>query len=299
MTTLDDELLEAVERLEIVARRAVDDELAGQYQSVFKGRGIDFADVREYEPGDDIRVIDWNVSARMNDLHVKQYVEERQLTVFLLVDASSSQDFASRQASRAREAGTKRDAAAELSALIAFSAISTGDRVGLVTFTDEVETVLPPESGRKHVLQMLSEIEAIDGGRRGTDIDAALERVARVATSRSLIFVVSDFLDEGDDRGVEGLRARHELVPVFLTDPMEFDLPDLGVATFRDPETGERLRVDTSDPAVAAAYERRRRSARDRWRERFRRQNIRPLEVSTADDHVEALVDYFRVRGER
>lgn len=292
---LSDELLSAVDRLEIVARRAVDDELAGQYASVFKGRGIDFTDVRRYRPGDDIRVIDWNVSARMNELHVKQYVEERQLTVFLLVDASSSQEFATRRAARSREGGTKRDAAAELGALVAFSAIDPGDRVGLLTFTDDIESVVPPASGRKHVLRLLSEVEGLEGERRGTDIEGALERVARIADSRAVVFLISDFLDETGG-GLEVLRDRHELVPVVLTDPMEFDLPDLGLATFRDPETGERFRVDTADPAVRETYAQRRRAAREDWRRQFNRHDVRPLEVSTEDDHVDALVEYFQGR---
>lgn len=289
---LPKELIKAVKHLEIVARRAVNDQLAGQYQSVFKGRGIDFADVREYQPGDDIRVIDWNVSARMDDLFIKQFVEERELTVFLLVDASGSQGF-----------GTlgkrKRETAAELAALLAFTAIKNNDRVGLLTFTDQVESFMPPKKGRKHVLRVITEVLNLKAEGRKTDIAGALEYLSRVTRKKAVVFLISDFMDDEYERALDISNRRHELIPLVISDPMEEKLPNLGLVHFEDPETGEVVMVDTTHAEVRETYDRAM-QARMKKRDRmFRRLRIEPVHVRTGSNYVEPLVNYFQSRKRR
>ena len=241
------ELLKAVKHLEIIARRAVNETLAGQYESLFKGRGMDFTGVREYHPGDDIRVIDWNVSARTNELHIKQFVEERELTVYLLVDASGSQSFGTQNR-------RKRETAAELAALLAFSAIENSDRVGLMMFTDEVESHLPPRKGRKHVLRTISEILDFEPDHRGTDLAGALEHLARMTKKRAVVFVLSDFLETDFEQSLNVVHQRHEVLPIVLSDPLERRLPKMGVVFCEDPETGEVMEVDTLNQKTRRAY---------------------------------------------
>ena len=289
---LPKDLIKAVRRLEIVARRAVNDQLAGQYHSVFKGRGMDFADVREYQPGDDVRVIDWNVSARMNELYVKQFVEERELTVILLVDASGSQSFGSRQR-------RKQQTAAELGALLAFTAIKNNDRVGLISFTDTIEKFVPPKKGRKHVLRVISEILGTEPAQRGTDIAGAIQYLTRIVRKRAVVFLISDFIDSGYETALNIASRRHEIIPCCISDAMEETLPNMGLVDFEDPETGEIVTIDTTSPAVRAAYDRamsRRRTERDRM---FRRLRIEPITVRTGERYIEPLINYFRLRAKR
>ncbi|MEM1347953.1 MAG: DUF58 domain-containing protein [Myxococcota bacterium] len=286
------DLIKHVKRLEIIAKRAVHDQLAGQYQSVFKGRGMDFVDVRPYQPGDDIRVIDWNVSARTDELHIKQFVEERELTVFLLVDASGSQLFGTQNQ-------RKQEAAAELGALLAFSAISNNDRVGLMTFTDRVETFIPPKKGRKHVLRVITEIldQSPDG--RGTDIHTALEYLARIQRKKAVVFLLSDFLDDSFERALHIATKRHELVPVVITDPMEEQLPNLGLVRIEDPESGEVFTVDTTSRKIRRAFEEAARGKREAREKLFRRLKIDFVNVRTDADHIAPLIKYFRLRSRR
>lgn len=298
---LPKDLIKAVKRLEIVARRAVNDQLAGQYHSVFKGRGMDFSDVREYQPGDDVRVIDWNVSARMDALFVKQFVEERELTVILLVDASGSQTFGSSQR-------RKQETAAELGALLAFTAIKNNDRVGLITFTDRIEKFVPPKKGRKHVLRVISEILGTqpepEGTRarnqgRGTDIAVALQHLTRIVRKRAVVFLISDFMDDGFETALNIASRRHEIIPCCISDRMEETLPNMGLVDFEDPETGEIVTIDTTSAAVRAAYDRaisRRRKERDRT---FRRLRIEPITVRTGEHYIKPLMNYFRLRARR
>ena len=286
------ELLKAVKHLEIIARRVVNETLAGEYESVFKGRGMDFTGVREYQPGDDIRVIDWNVSARMNELFVKQYVEERELTVFLAVDMSGSQTFGT-QNRRKQETG------AELAALLAFSAIENNDRVGLMMFTDEVESVIPPQKGRKHVLRVISEILDYSPDRRGTDIPGALEHLARITNKRSVVFLISDFLETDFERSLNVVHQRHEITPIVLSDPLEKELPKMGVVFYEDPETGEVIEVDTLSKNVRDQYRSARARQRDDRDEIFRKHDIDSLEISTDENHIEPLIEYFRRRAKR
>jgi len=289
---LPKELIKAVKHLEIVARRAVNDQLAGQYQSVFKGRGMDFVDVRAYQPGDDIRVIDWNVSARMDGLYIKQFVEERELTVFLLVDASGSQLFGS-------QSRRKQECAAELGALIAFSAIKNNDRVGLITFTDKIETFIPPKKGRKHVLRVITDILEQRTTGRGTDISAALEHLSRITRKKAVVFLISDFQDEGFEKALNIASRRHEVVPIFLIDPMEEKLPNMGIIQVENPETGELLTVDTTSKRIRDAYERAAKHQREVRERAFRKRKIDHVVVRTDEDYLAPLLKYFRLRARR
>lgn len=298
---LDKELLRAVKHLEIVAKREVQETLAGEYESAFKGRGMDFTGVRKYQPGDDIRVIDWNVSARMNELYVKQYVEERELTVLILVDGSASQYFAT-ASSGERRAGTKIKVAAEMAALLAFSAIENNDRVGLSLFTDEVETFLPPAKGQKHVRRLLAEINGFQPESRATDLKAALEHLTRMTKKRAVVFLMSDFLDEGWEQTLKVVNRRHELVPVVVTDPLERAIREggFGVASLTDPETGQTYHdIDTISGSNRSNYGEERQAAVQRREQVFSRHAVEALEITTGRNHVARLVEYFKRRASR
>ncbi len=288
------ELLTKVRRLEIVTRRIVNDQLAGSYQAVFKGRGMDFDEVRLYQPGDEIRFIDWNVSARMGmeELYVKRFVEERELTIFLLVDASASQLFGTGGRS-------KLEVAAELAAMIAFSAIKNNDRIGLIIFTEEAEIFVPPKKGRKHVLRVISQILNVRVQKRRTNLSAALEYFGRVSKRRSVAFLLSDFLDGDYERAMRTVARKHDLIPVVLSDPAEEELPNLGTTWIQDPETGQMTMVDTSSKRFRRQYReqaQRAATARDRL---FRKMKLDTVDVHTDKSTMEPLVNYFRLRARR
>lgn len=294
MTISSAELFKKAKKIEIASRRLVDEQLAGQYHSVFKGRGLVFSDVRPYYAGDDVRSIDWNITARMNAPHVKQFIEERDRTVNLMIDMSASGHFGSRGT-------TKRELAAELAAVVAFSAIKNNDRVGLYIVTDKVERYVPPKKGRRHVMRVIGEILAFEPASRGTDLAAGLDFLAKVARRRSVVFLVSDFLGADParwERAMQITRQRHELVPVVVGDPMEQALPDVGLMLLEDLETGELVEVDTSSRArqefakKAAAAAARRDTA-------LRRINVDVVEVATNQPYVDALIAYFRARAKR
>jgi uncharacterized protein (DUF58 family) len=288
---LPGELLKRAKRIEIATRRLVDERLAGQYHSVFKGRGLVFSDVRQYQPGDDVRAIDWNITARMNQAHVKQFVEERDRTVNLVIDMSASGHFATRGHS-------KREVAAELAALVALSAIKNNDRVGLLLVTDRVERFVPPKKGRRHVLRVIGEILAFQAQARGTDLAAGLDYLAKVARRRSVVFLVSDFLSAGWERPLRIAVRRHDLVPVVVTDPMEEALPAVGLMLFEDVETGEVIEFDTSGQG-AAAFRRQVAAQRVAREAALRRVNVDSVEVRTDQPYVDALVAFFRARARR
>src|SRR5262252_5683125 len=276
------ELFKKARRIEIVARRLVDEQLAGQYHSVFKGRGLVFSDVRPYYAGDDVRAIDWNITARMNAPHVKQFVEERDRTVNLVIDMSASGFFGSRGA-------IKRELAAELAAVVAFSAIKNNDRVGLYIVTDRVEKFVPPKKGRRHVLRVIGEILAFVPASRGTDLAIALDLLGQIARRRSVVFLVSDFLSEGWEQAMRIARQRHELVPVVVGDPLEAALPAVGLLVLEDLESGALVEIDTSGGA-AADYPRRARGAALGREIVLRRLNLDCVEVRTDRPYVEALI---------
>jgi uncharacterized protein (DUF58 family) len=294
MTISTAELFKKAKKIEIASRRLVDEQLAGQYHSVFKGRGLVFSDVRPYYAGDDVRAIDWNITARMNAPHVKQFIEERDRTVNLMIDMSASGHFGSRGT-------TKRELAAELAAVVAFSAIKNNDRVGLYIVTDKVERYVPPKKGRRHVLRVIGEILAFEPTSRGTDLAAGLDFLGKVAKRRSVVFLVSDFLGAEPtawERAMQITRQRHELVPVVVGDPMEAQLPDVGLVLFEDLETGDVVEVDTSSRARKefAAKAAKAAAVRDAA---LRRINVDVVEVATNQPYVDALIAFFKARAKR
>jgi uncharacterized protein (DUF58 family) len=286
------EVLKKVRRLEIRTRRLVDESLAGSYHSVFKGRGMEFAEVRSYQPGDDVRTIDWNVSAKMGDTFVKTFTEERELTVMLVVDASASGRFGT-------AASTKLETAAEIGALLAFSAIRNNDRVGLLLFTDRVERFVAPRKGREHGLRVLRELLAFETAGRGTDIRGALDVLRRVVTKRAVVFLISDFQDTGYDRTLRVVNRKHDLVAIAISDPREETLPDVGLLALYDAETGEPVLVDTGSARVRRAFSDRARRAREGSRALLQRAGVDTLDVSTGTDYDGALVRFFRERARR
>lgn len=290
MLTRED--LREIRRIEIRTRRLVQDQLAGSYHSVFKGRGMSFDTVRVYQPGDDIRRIDWNVSARTSEVHVKEFVEERELTVMILVDMSSSLDFGT-------QVESKRRLAAKLAALLAFSAIENNDRVGLVLFTQEVERYVPPKKGRKHVLRLLSEIMAFQPTHRGTNINASMEFLLRVARRKAVAFLVSDFHDEGSQKALRIASGRHDLIPIILEDPMESAIPDLGMAWMEDAETGDVLPIPTHMPGFRRRFEAECRESREKLDALFRRLKIDAIRLQTGESLHRPLLNYFKLRAKR
>jgi uncharacterized protein (DUF58 family) len=286
------ELLARIRRIEIHARRLVSNLFLGEYHSVFRGRGIEFADVRQYQPGDDVRTIDWNVTARMGHPYVKQYVEERELTVLLAVDVSASSDTTS-------TATTKRQIAAEVAATLAFAAVANNDRAGLVAFSDRIERFIPPGKDRRHVLRIIRELLCIEPEGRGTDIAAALACAARVAKRRAVVFLISDFFDDGYERALRTAALRHEIVVLTLTDPRDESLPDTGLLELRDAESGERLVLDTSDAAVRDAYARRAADARARRSRAFAIAGVDEIALRTDRPYAGPLLRAFRARERR
>jgi uncharacterized protein (DUF58 family) len=287
------ELLKKIRNIEIVTEALVRDRMAGQYHSVFKGSGIAFSEVRAYMPGDDIRQIDWNVSARMNEAYVKLFVEEREMTVLLLVDMSASGRFGSRDQE-------KRELCAELGAILAFSAIRNNDRVGLIIFTDEVERFVPPKKGKKHVLRVISEILSWKPRSPGTSVAAGLEYLGRIARRRAVAFLISDFLAPlaSYERALRIAARRHDLVPVAVTDPLEEALPSVGLVELEDPETGEVVLFDTSGPEgrAFARDSRREREARDGL---WKRLSLDAITLSTDRPYLPALQSFFAARARR
>jgi uncharacterized protein (DUF58 family) len=285
------ELFKKARKIEIAARRLVDEQLAGQYHSVFKGRGLIFSDVRPYYAGDDIRTIDWNITARMNFPHVKQFVEERDRTVNLMIDMSASGYFGSRGA-------PKRELAAELAAVVAFSAIKNNDRVGLYIVTDKVEKFVPPKKGRRHVLRVIGEILAFEPSSRGTDLAIALDLLGKIARRRSVVFLVSDFLSDGWEQAMRIARQRHELVPVVVGDPLEAALPPVGLLLLEDLESGEVVELDTTGYA-RREFARRAQLAAYQRDQALRRLNVDVVEIQTDASYVDALIAFFKARAKR
>jgi uncharacterized protein (DUF58 family) len=287
------EILKKLRRIEIHTARLANEQLAGSYHSVFKGRGLAFDEVRAYQPGDDVRFIDWNVTARTGDPYVKVFREEREMTVMLLVDASASQRFGTR-------VQRKSDMVAEIAAVIAFSAIKNNDRVGLVLFTDEVERVVTPKKGAKHVMRVVAETLGFQPQGRGTDLARALDVAGGLSRRRAAVFVLSDFLAaEPYEHSLRIAAARHDLVPIVVHDPREDELVDVGIAYLEDLETGAVVAVDTSSRVVREAYRQkvaRQRTQRDAL---FKRLGLDSISVSTAQPYMRPLGEFFRRRAAR
>ena len=289
---LTSEMIRKIRRIEITTSRVVQEAVAGRYLSAFKGRGMEFEEVRQYEVGDDIRTIDWNVSARAGSPHIKLFREERELTVMLLVDLSRSLAFGSR-------AQLKRDLVAEVAATLAFSATGNNDKVGLLLFSDRIERHVPPRKGRRHALRIVRDLLAHTAEGRGTSLSTALDELNRVQKRRAVVFVVSDFLDEGWERPLAVARSRHDVIPVRIEDPLESTLPNVGLLEVEDLETGEVAVLDTANRRVRDAYERKATERRLGFEHAIRRMRIEPLMLSTGEDPIAPITNYFRRREAR
>ena len=304
------ELLAALRTIEIHTARLANEQLSGTYTSSFKGQGLAFREVRPYQPGDDVRAIDWNVSARMSDTFVKVFVEEREMTVMLVVDLSSSERFGTRRAAKVR-------VASEVAALLSFSAIRNSDRVGLIVATDRIERIVSPKKGEKHVMRVVREILGFEAqmglgasvralDERGqlrlgaaTDLKGALEALVRVARRRSIAFIVSDFYDTGYERALALASAKHDVVPVVLVDPRDSELPDVGLASFEDLESGESVVVDTSDARVRAWYADAMKRIVSARRAAFNKLGLDSVDIETGGSFVQPLRDLFARRARR
>jgi len=302
------EILAALRTIEIHTARLANHQLSGTYISSFKGQGLAFREVRPYQAGDDVRTIDWNVSARMNETFVKVFVEEREMTVMLVVDLSASERFGTRRTNKVR-------VASEVAALLAFSAIRNSDRVGLILSTSKIERIVAPKKGEKHVMRVIREILGFEmdphppkrtrdkngapllGAR--TDLKGALEALVGVARRRSIAFIVSDFFAEGYERALALAAAKHDLVPVTLVDPRDLEIPDVGLAAFEDLESGESILVDTSDRAVRAHYASTMKKLVASRRQLFTKLGLDAVEIETGGSFVAPLRDLFARRARR
>jgi len=286
------EILRKIRRLELRTRRLVESSFAGQYQSVFKGRGMNFEEVRPYTPGDEIRSIDWNVTARTGEPYIKKFTEEREMTVMIVLDVSASGNFGSVHES-------KRELAAEVAAILAFSAIHNNDKVGLLLFSDRVELFIPPKKGRHHILRLIREMIYFTPKGRGTDLAGALEYLNKLVSRRSLLFLISDFLTPDFTKPLTVTAKRHDTVALRIVDPAEENLPDVGVVLLEDPETGEQIEIDTSRRSISRSYAH---HAEERLHELgrlFGARGVDLLELGTGKDYLPVLRGFFDRRGRR
>lgn len=286
------EILKQIRRIQIFTNRTVNEVFAGEYESTFKGRGMQFDEVREYAPGDDVRTIDWNVTARTGKPYIKRYVEERELTVMMLVDLSASGAF-----------GTigklKNELAAELCAVLAFSAIKNNDKVGLITFTDRIERFIPPQKGTEHVLRVIRELLYSQPPHRDTNIPMALDYLAKVIKKKATVFLVSDFIATELKKPLRLINKRHDLIAVAIRDRREISLPAVGLIELEDAETGETILVDTASKAVRRRYEQLSRQENEGLHSMLRSVNVDCINISTDKPYVQELVRFFRMRERR
>jgi uncharacterized protein (DUF58 family) len=288
------ELIKKIRRIEIYTRRLVNDSFAGEYHSIFKGRGMEFDEVRPYQVGDEIRTIDWNVTARTGVPYVKRYVEERELTVMLVIDASASENFGSVER-------FKREMAAELAAVLAFAATTNNDRVGLLIFTDQVELFIPPRKGRRHVLRLIREMLAFRSQRRGTDIRLALDTVNQIVKRRSIIFLISDFIaDPKTYRQVMAVtNKRHDLIAIDLHDPFDGNFEPVGLLAIEDPETDEFFWVDTGSRSWQSAFQQRSKDGNHGFFQALAQAKVDHISIQTGQDYTTPLAGFFRERARR
>jgi uncharacterized protein (DUF58 family) len=294
------EILKQVRRIDLRTRRLANDAFAGRFHSVFRGRGMDFDEVREYVPGDEVRTIDWNVTARAGHPFVKKYREERELTILLAVDVSASGDFGS-------TARTKREIEAEIASVLALSAVRNSDRVGLVLFSDQIESFVPPRKGRQHVLRLVREVLSCRPQRRGTDVARALEFVDRICKRRAMVFVLSDFQSAGEPtqgaaalrRALRLARRRHDVVALRVSDPRERELPDVGLLTVEDAETGELIELDSGSARVRERFAAQVRDREAELERTLRQESIDHVRIDTAQPYLPALVQLFGTRAGR
>lgn len=291
---LSTELIKKIRRIEIRTKRLVNDSYAGEYHSIFKGRGMEFDEVRPYQIGDEIRTIDWNVTARTGEPHVKRYVEERELTVMLVVDASGSENFGSINR-------FKRELAAELTAVLSFAATTNNDKIGLLIFTDQIELFIPPRKGRRHVLRLIRELLAFEPQRRGTDLKMALDKVNQILKRRSIVFLVSDFLlpAESYRKELAITNKRHDVIAIDLHDPLELNINDVGLLTLQDPETDEFIWIDTSNRDWQKAYQLRIQLMEADKSRIFKSTGVDRISIGTGEDYTTPLTQFFHERSRR
>ncbi len=283
------EVLRQVKLIELRTRGLVDTLFSGEYHSVFKGQGMEFAEVREYAPGDEYRSIDWNVSARMGHPFVKKYSEERELTVLFAVDLSASEQFGTRGRFKA-------EVAAEIAAVLAMAAIKNNDRVGLLLFTDRIEKFVPPKKGRRHALRLIRDLLAFEASGRGTDLSVGLNYIGRLLRHRSIVFLVSDFLDHGYEHALRVISQRHDVVAVTVSDPRERSLPNVGYLQLIDAETGSRVVFDSGNRFVREQFEHLVEEDEGNLRRMLRRLSIDQIEIQTDRSYVGPLINFFRAR---
>ncbi len=291
-SSMNREIFEKIKRIEIRSRRLVNEAMGGEYHSVFKGRGVEFDEVRQYRYGDDIRTIDWNVTARLGSLHVKRFVEERELTVMLAVDLSASKNFGS-------AVRLKNELAAELAAVLAFSAIRNHDRVGALIFTARAEKFIPPRKGRTHVLRLIREILAYEPTCGRTSIETALRFLNNVVRKRCVLFLISDFIDTGYEKALRAVNVRHDLIALPIGDLREMELPSVGILQLIDPETGQVLHVDTRQRGLLQQYQDLAKQDLAARNQLFKKYGIDYLEVFTHKPYDVDLVRFFRQRAMR
>ncbi|HSG99310.1 MAG TPA: DUF58 domain-containing protein [candidate division Zixibacteria bacterium] len=290
--SLPKEIIGKVRRIEIRTKRLVNDLFGGEYHSTFKGLGMEFDEVREYQPGDDVRSIDWNVTARTGYPHIKKYREERELTVLFVVDASSSGYFGTHERFKA-------EIAAELCALLAFSAIKNNDKVGMVIFTDRIEKYIPPKKGRGHVLRLIREILYFKPEGRGTDISLALEYVSRVSKRKSVVFLVSDFMDKGYEKPLRIVGRKHDLIALKITDRRELEFEPAGILELEDAETGEVFMADTSSTTFLDQFRRRAENTNRMLKRSFEAFNLDFVQIATDEPYITPLIKFFKGREKR
>jgi uncharacterized protein (DUF58 family) len=289
---LPKEIISKVRRIEIRTKKLVNDVFSGEYHSIFKGRGMEFEEVREYQPGDDIRIIDWNVTARYGYPFVKKFTEERELTVMLLVDASSSGEFGTAQR-------MKGDIAAELCSVLAFSAIKNNDKVGMIIFTDRIEKYIAPKKGSSHVLRLIREVLYFKPEHQRTDINCALDFLGRIIKRRCVVFLVSDFLSTGFEKKLSVANKRHDVVAIKIVDPREIELPNVGFIELEDTETGEQILIDTKDSRARKSFRDHAITEQTNLDMSFRSIDLDHIQIVTDRSYVEPLMAFFRTRAKR
>ena len=285
-------LLKKVRNIEIKTKGLSNHIFAGEYHTAFKGKGMAFSEVREYQPGDDIRSIDWNVTARYNSPFVKVFEEEREMTVMLLIDVSASGNFGTQEE-------FKRELATELAAILAFSAINNNDKVGVIFFTDKVEQFIPPKKGKSHILRIIREVLAFEPTGKGTDISGALEYFSAVIKKRSICFILSDFMSKEFDRPLKISSKKHDLVALRIHDKREDTLPNVGLVPMQDAETEKMLFVDTSSKKVRDNFAKNRAQATEKLRKLFPASGVDLIDITTGTDYVKPLINFFKTRGKR
>ncbi len=289
---LPKEIIRKVRRIEIRTKKLVNDVFSGEYHSIFKGRGMEFEEVREYQPGDNVRIIDWNVTARYGYPFVKKFTEERELTVMLMVDASSSGEFGTAQR-------MKGEIAAELCSVLAFSAIKNNDKVGMIIFTDRIEKYIPPKKGSSHVLRLIREVLYFKPEHQRTDINVALDFLGRVIKRRCVVFLVSDFLSSGFEKMLSIANKRHDVVAIKVVDPREIELPNVGFIELEDTETGEQILIDTKDSKARESFRDYAISEQGNLDMTFRSMDLDNIQILTDRSYVEPLMAFFKARAKR